>query len=550
VDILTELTTEPPKVLRYFAWLLLASAACFQFALCCAPPGYLVAAVTVDDTFLYLQIARNWADLGFPTFDGENATSGFQPLWNGVLVVLATAISDRETLLRASCFLTALLNLLTAPLVLRLGKRLASPSAAYLAMAGWCLYLFCPRSPNGMESSLHGVVFALAALVALRVWKEFETTSSRVWLLLGGLLALNGLCRLDSGIVSALVAVLFGWRFIKHRNWSALVAFCIFPMLCMALYFGASFAYFGSLTPVSGKVKMYWAHTAPDYTLVNAFAATITGTIRSFCHSLMYVTGGGEAYSYPWLPILLLLLAWALFCSRRAGKLDSRLIVGYGLLLIQTFVIHFTLQHLGKSYWYYQPLRVWSCLVVGQIAWWIIPGVPPLAMQGLKAALVLFACGFGISRGISLYSVGYDGQPYETMNAEARALDMAVWIQQTAEIPADARLGSWNAGILGYFSSPKQVFNLDGLVQSNDYLRRVIRPRAWKDYLRRERIDYLVDTNYQDSTQTYRQQWDRERMFRGLVPFDQTRVVKQMGPLYLLDIRPWLATPDEPTSQP
>lgn len=143
-----------------------------------------------------------------------------------------------------------------------------------------------------------------------------------------------------------------------------------------------------------------------------------------------------------------------------------------------------------------------------------------------------------------MVSASYDQPPYEIMNAEARAFTMGRMIRLSEDIPDDARLAAWNAGIVGYFAAPKQVFNLDGLVQSNEFLPRVIEPHAWKEYLRRERIEYLVDTNYQDATQTYRQKWDRDKMFRGLVPFDQAKVVKQMGPLYVLDIRQWLETPD------
>lgn len=542
---MTDLAPQPSRVLRYFAWLMLVAAGVFQCALCCTPLSTLVATVTVDDTYLYLQIARNWADLGFPTFDGQNPTSGFQPLWNAVLMILAALFHDRETLLRAACFVSAILNLLTSPLILRLGKQLAAPSVAYLAMIGWCLYLFCPRSPNGMESSLHGVVFALAALVALPTWKDFESTKPRQWLLLGGLLALNGLCRLDSGILSAMVAGLFGLRLIAQRKWQDLGLLAILPIVLTTLYFGANKIYFGSATPISGRVKMYWAYADPASSLAGALQTSVSGTIRSFCHSLMYVSGGGEAYSYPWLPILLVLLIWTLICAWRRGLLDGRLIAWGLLLLIHTLIVYAMLQHLGKSYWYYQPLRIWACLVVGHFALWYVPKLPKVFSQGIRVALVLFVCGFGIVRGVSMVSVNYDQEPFETMNAEARALAMGQWIHASSELPDDARLGAWNAGIVGYFAAPKQVFNLDGLVQTNEFLPKVIQPRAWKEYLCTERIEYLVDTNYQDATQTYRQKWDREKLFRGLVPFDQTRIVKQMGPLCLLDIRPWLEMPDE-----
>ena len=40
------------------------------------------------DAFYYLQVARNWADLGRISFDGEHPTNGFHPLWQGVEAAL------------------------------------------------------------------------------------------------------------------------------------------------------------------------------------------------------------------------------------------------------------------------------------------------------------------------------------------------------------------------------------------------------------------------------------------------------------------------------
>ena len=53
------------------------------------PVETLVTKVTPDDTFYYLQIARNIVDGNGPSFDGINNTNGFHPLWLAALLPFA-----------------------------------------------------------------------------------------------------------------------------------------------------------------------------------------------------------------------------------------------------------------------------------------------------------------------------------------------------------------------------------------------------------------------------------------------------------------------------
>src|SRR4029079_18260249 len=42
-----------------------------------------------DDAFYYFGIARRWTRQVFPTFDGIDATNGYHPLWQWLLVPVA-----------------------------------------------------------------------------------------------------------------------------------------------------------------------------------------------------------------------------------------------------------------------------------------------------------------------------------------------------------------------------------------------------------------------------------------------------------------------------
>src|SRR4030067_294918 len=62
-----------------------------------------------DDSFYYLQPAWDFAARRFFTFDGENPTYGFQPLWMLALTFQAAFVPDKIAFLRAAVGLGGLL---------------------------------------------------------------------------------------------------------------------------------------------------------------------------------------------------------------------------------------------------------------------------------------------------------------------------------------------------------------------------------------------------------------------------------------------------------
>jgi hypothetical protein len=65
----------------------------------------------------------------------------------------------------------------------------------------------------------------------------------------------------------------------------------------------------------------------------------------------------------------------------------------------------------------------------------------------------------------------------------------ARWLSEN--LPDDATVGSWNAGVLGYYAK-RRVVNLDGLINSFDLLP-YLREKRIVDYIRKEGIQYLSD---------------------------------------------------------
>jgi hypothetical protein len=67
----------------------------------------------------------------------------------------------------------------------------------------------------------------------------------------------------------------------------------------------------------------------------------------------------------------------------------------------------------------------------------------------------------------------------------------AQWL--AANTPEDALVGSWNAGVLGYYSG-RRVVNLDGLINHSELLP-YLENETIADYIKQKRLRYVSDLN-------------------------------------------------------
>ena len=69
------------------------------------------------------------------------------------------------------------------------------------------------------------------------------------------------------------------------------------------------------------------------------------------------------------------------------------------------------------------------------------------------------------------------------------AYNAALWLNQN--IPESAIVGSWNAGVIGYYSK-QPVINLDGLINNFELLPYIAENRI-DQYILNKKIDYIAD---------------------------------------------------------
>jgi hypothetical protein len=82
-----------------------------------------------------------------------------------------------------------------------------------------------------------------------------------------------------------------------------------------------------------------------------------------------------------------------------------------------------------------------------------------------------------------------------THAAHRDLLEMALWVR--AHVPAQARIGAWNSGIMSYFSEHR-VTNLDGVM--NDHALGALEHHALERYIAQRQLDFIVDIDSQVDT--------------------------------------------------
>jgi hypothetical protein len=111
----------------------------------------------------------------------------------------------------------------------------------------------------------------------------------------------------------------------------------------------------------------------------------------------------------------------------------------------------------------------------------------PVALPVLTLAFFAIAVVYPCTWAILVPIKGWQQMAMLQKSIEPR-YELGVWLRD--HIPADSTVGMFDAGITGYFSA-RHVINLDGLVNSPDYLP-VRRSGAYADYVVRNKINYLI----------------------------------------------------------
>ncbi|MCS7189595.1 MAG: glycosyltransferase family 39 protein [Bacteroidia bacterium] len=434
--------------------------------------------VVLDDTFYYAKIAMNFSLSGKFSFDGHNSTNGFHPLWMILMIPIAYLFHDKEVFIRSVLGLKAIFSGSAMGILWLLLRRVADKTTSAISLgvmmvlyyANWILI-------NGMEGGL--VIFLLFSVLFVYE-KVIQNPHLKNGLLLGLLLDLLILSRLDAALLGVGIGLgyLLGGQGSMSRRLSFLVGVgliaCIFPIGYLLL----NWVYFG--------------HPLPVHALVKAGGGNLMENMNRFLSALerfVSITSGVVGFIIIGIAfILFILFAYFLFASRLPKEKNHRKAeyIFYSPLsipIIISSILHFLVIvfFVGKVYPWHLFLEIlgigWCILIMGCF----------LERWGRWAKYSFLGTVV-----IALF-IFWGGILYRRWYPTWRELHMAMYegaLWMRAHMPLGVKIGSFDAGIVGYFSD-RNVINLDGLVNSTSYLPYVLGDSVHV-YVKKEKISYLA----------------------------------------------------------
>ena len=414
--------------------------------------------LTYDDAFYYFQIGRNIADGAGSTFDGMHVTNGYHPLWMLIVSTVYLVGFDGTAAIRA---------VLVVNLALWVGGLWVLAGLLGRAVDGWPA--FAGRSDQAAAARRGTLVLAVVWFAVganpyiLKIYVSGMETGLAAFVGIG-LLALSVRTKGDPFERPVLLAVGAGLLFLARTDTVFLVAaLCCWSALGRRKIdrqiLGVGIAFTGVVL----------AYVASNLALVG-HPMQVSGTWKRVDPDLA-----------GWVQVLVLvgLAALVLKAGQKARRADHttrfprlRSWCGWtawwpaGTLLLLAYEWGFTTE---IYLWHYAPQVLW---VVATLPYAIAdlyegatverPADDPSATKRSRQVALIVSLPFVIG---GLWQLGAFTDPeIRSMQLGDRAA--AEWI--AANLPEDAVVASFDAGVIGYFAE-RPVVNLDGLVNSFEW---------------------------------------------------------------------------------
>ena len=442
----------------------------------------LLGEVNIDDSFYYFQIARNLAEGKFSTFDGGiSRTNGYHPVWM-LLITPFYWVFDKEA---------ALFAIKAFEIMLVAGGVAAIAMAARLARLPWVLLfaalpvLYQSRSVwMGMEASaglfMLGLLFLALCLYARNParWRWALATLAFVlpWVRLEYI-------AISLAATGALCVIEWSWRerapgaSRREQVRSIVTADAVIPLLGalagILVYFVYNWLVFGGILPVSGVTKHLWSQVwwerEGGYSLP-----------RNLLNIMEIPVFGGGALAVMLASCAFLPLLWWLV-RRARGRDDWLLLVflvgvfgvaaGHLAKFAQTLlVVH---PAFANSNWYFVPAYLTQALFVPVGCYVAVRLIFLLVSPKSRHAAMFLSRGIiGVGAAILFVKTDFTYPFRYVDHANPNSWKLFSYLSAQAmnrTLPEGSVVGSWDAGVIGYFSR-FPVVNLDGLVNSYEYL--------------------------------------------------------------------------------
>jgi hypothetical protein len=261
-----------------------------------------VIAPYTDDFYYYLVTAKNFIELGFPTFDTINLTNGFQPLWFLVIALLTYILGDGIAFNSAIFLVIGLLSFLVFFESKKYLIKQGYSEDTSLFIGSFISFLTLFFSKGGMEIALVNYFIILSL--------SFSNKNSLIFCIF---LFLTLLSRLDA--IWIITLLLLNYVIINYKkNFFGLL---LFPLLFLS-YIILNYLIFNSFIPDSGVAK--------------SLNKTLTFNPETF--NFLYIKG---SYGYKFISTLFLLNIAGIFLLFFKIKRESYIFI---FSIIIFFITH------------------------------------------------------------------------------------------------------------------------------------------------------------------------------------------------------------------
>ena len=431
-------------------------------------PDPILISVVPDDAFYYMQLAKNWSSMGFWTFDGSSSTTGFHFLYAYFLAFIYSIFGnlDWRHLYIIIGVLASIFISLSAYLVSRSADMLFGHQSILFAIAPFFTIVAINQSTVMMESWL--VLFFSAATIYVLVKDARPSFIEGLSLLILGIM--GSLSRTDFGMLPGVmfVVLLATHPILKNNGLKRSGIVLAGAVIGVAVVLLQNLYISGHLAQASAQTKFYWSsvmghNISVPIDLVRSIAMPFYGVLSS------------------WFKIVLILCAvFSVYYSWRGSmqvkdlkKYFPALALTSGCLLTVFAYIDFYKFNSGS-------LQIWySSNFIAPIGISMAAAGFVLFKRSLLVPSILVFIPYAAICITNIFSVSW---PHA-----AGMMNAGLFLKQN-NYPG--LYGSWNAGIISYFSGSR-IVNIDGL--TNDEVLPYIKSNNLFDYIKAKNIDYLVD---------------------------------------------------------
>ena len=463
----------------------------------------------VDDSFYYFQIAYNLSQGKFSTFDGGiTQTNGYHPVWL-LLITPFYWIFDKET---------ALFGIKAFEIMLVAGGAALIAAAAWVARLAWpLLFAALPALYHKPRELLLGLeaaaaMFALSLLI-LAVCLYIRDPLRWKWPVAALAFALPWVrieyIAVSLAVTAALCAIEWSRQERRALRLSALanIRQAYIPLVGaiagILVYFAYNGLAFGGILPVSAVTRQAWSQGEWEREGGYDFVQSFLGTLRL------------DAFDNELLPALeicaYLLIAWRLALrsnDRRDWLMLAFLVGAFGLAAghIAKFAQTVLTMHPihASPIWYFVPAYMMTALIIPVRLYVAIYLIRRFIAPRRSAAANVLSIGVVVVGAALLLARADFAEPFKWVDSASAStkLDWNVSSYMGDQVmnralPEGSVIGSWDAGVIGYFSR-FPVVNLDGLVNSYDFFN-IIRQRG----LALEKTRSLSDPQVMEIVRSY-----------------------------------------------